>query len=124
MSLKLTRSFPARIYAAALLFAILGMVIQIASGVKYPTVPPGIVILAAAAFLIAFVPWPPLRLLGVIAPLFILVGGFVSTTGRTNISHPAHVGHFIGTLIQFIGLAVGVIAASAAVAQWRSSANS
>jgi hypothetical protein len=119
MSVQLTRSVPARIDAAALLLAILGMIVQIASGVKYPTVPPGIVILAAAALLVAFVPWPPLRLLGVLVPLFILVGGIISTTGRTNLSHTDPFGPFAGTLIQFVGLAIGVVAGLAAVAEWR-----
>lgn len=119
MSLRPTRSVPARIDAAALLLAILGMVIQIASGVKYPTVPPGIVILGAVALLITFVPWPPVRLLGVIAPGFILFGGFVSNTGRTNISHPGHFGPFIGTAVQFAGLAIAVLAGVAAIIEWR-----
>jgi hypothetical protein len=39
------------------------MIIQIASGVKYPTVPPGIVILAATALLITLVRWPAIRVL-------------------------------------------------------------
>jgi hypothetical protein len=121
MALSLTRSAPVRINAAALLLAIVGMIIQIASGVKYPTVPPGVVILAVTALLIAFVAWPAIRLLGVIAPLFILVGGFMSTAGRTNISHPGHVGSFTGTAIQFGGLAIGVVAGIAALLEWRAS---
>lgn len=119
MSPKLTRSVPARIDAAALLLAIIGMIVQIAAGVKYPTVPPGIVLLAAAALLVTFVPWRPLRLLGVLVPLFILVGGIVSTTGRTNLGHTDPFGPFIGTVIQFAGLAIGVIAGLAAVLEWR-----
>ena len=120
MSIKLTSSVPARIDAAALLIAILGMIIQIASGVKYPTVPPGIVMLAVAALLVTLVPWKPLRLLGLLVPLFLLVGGFISKTGRTNLSHTAPFGPFLGTFIQFAGLAVGVVAGLAAVAEWRS----
>jgi hypothetical protein len=119
MSLKLTRSVPARINAAALLLAILGMIVQIASGVKYPTVPPGIVLLGVAALLVTFVPWRPLRLLGVLVPLFILVGGIISTTGRTNLGHTDPFGPFIGTVIQFAGLAIGVVAGLAAVLEWR-----
>jgi hypothetical protein len=120
MSIRLTRSVPARIDAAALLLAIVGMIIQIASGVKYPTVPPGIVMLAAAALLVTLVPWKPLRLLGVLVPLFILIGGIISTTGRTNLGHVDPFGPFIGTAIQFVGLAIGVVAGLAAVAEWRS----
>lgn len=119
MSPMLTSSVPARIDAAALLFAILGMIVQIATGVKYPTVPPGIVMLAAAALLVTFVPWRPLRVLGLLVPLFILVGGIISTTGRTNLSHTDPFGPFIGTLIQFAGLAIGAVAGLAAVLEWR-----
>lgn len=119
MSLTLTRSIPARGAVVALLVAIAGMVIQIASGVKYPTVPPGIVILAVLALLLAFVPWPGVRILGLLVPLFILVGGFVSRTGRTNISHVNPFGPFLGTLVQFIGLAAAVLASLAALVEWR-----
>lgn len=122
MSLKPAGSVPVRVDAAALLLAIVGMIVQIANGVKYPTVPPGIVILAAVALLITFVPWPPVRVLGALVPLFVLVGGIISTTGRTNISHPGQFGPFIGTVIQFAGLAVGVAAGLAAVTEWRSAA--
>jgi hypothetical protein len=115
----MTRSIPVRLNAAALLLAIAGMIIQIASGVKYPTVPPGIVILAVTALLITLVRWPAIRVLGVLAPLFILIGGIASTTGQANISHLGHLGKFLGTLIQFGGLAFGVAAGIAAVIEWR-----
>lgn len=115
----MTRSIPVRLDAAALLLAITGMIIQIASGVKYPIVPPGIVILAVTALLIMLVRWPAVRVLGMVAPLFILIGGIVSSTGRTNISHLDHLGKFLGTLIQFGGLALGVAAGIAAVIEWR-----
>jgi hypothetical protein len=82
-------------------------------------VPPGVVILAVAALLIALVPWPPVGLLGVIVPLFFLVGGILSTTGRTNVSHPGQFGPFIGTVIQFASLAIGVVAGLASVVEWR-----
>jgi hypothetical protein len=119
VSIKPTSSTPVRIDAAALLLAILGMVIQIASGVKYPTVPPGVVIIAVAALLITFAPWPPVRLLGLLVPLFVLVGGIISTTGRTDLGHPGQFGPFIGTVIQFAGLAIAVAAGAAAVGEWR-----
>jgi hypothetical protein len=119
MSVSVTRSRPARAGVIALGVAIAGMIIQIAAGVKYPTVPPGVLILAATAVILAFVPWPGVRVLGVVAPLFILIGGIVSTTGRTDLSHPAHSGPFFGTVIQFLGLAAAVLAGIAAVAEWR-----
>jgi hypothetical protein len=119
MSLTLTRSIPVRCAIAALLVAIAGMVIQISTGVKYPTVPPGVVILAVTALLLSTVLWPGVRILGVLAPLFVLVGGVVSGTGRTNISHLSPLGPFLGTLVQFGGLAAAVLAGIAALAEWR-----
>lgn len=115
----MTRSIRVRLNAAALLLAITGMIIQIASGVKYPTVPPGIVILAATALLITLVRWPAIRVLAVLAPLFMLIGGIASSTGRTNITQLDHLGEFLGSLIQFSGLALGVAAGIAAVFEWR-----
>lgn len=115
----MTRSTPVRVNAAALLLAIIGMIVQIANGVKYPTVPPGIVILAAATLLITLLRWPAVRLLGVLVPLFILIGGIVSSTGRTNISHVADPGKFAGTVVQFGGLGLGIAAGIAAVIEWR-----
>jgi hypothetical protein len=119
MHVRVTRSRPIRAGVTALVVAIAGMTIQIAAGVKYPTVPPGVLILAGTAVILAFVPWPGVRVLGVAAPLFILIGGFASTTGRTDLSHPAHLGPFFGTVIQFLGLAGAVLAGMAAVVEWR-----
>lgn len=119
MSPTLTRSIPVRCAIASILVAIAGMVIQISTGVKYPTVPPGVVILAVTALLLSTVPWPWMRIPGLLAPLFILVGGVVSGTGRTNISHLSPVGPFLGTVVQFCGLAAAVLAGLAALAEWR-----
>jgi hypothetical protein len=50
-------SRPARTEAAALAVAAVGIIIQIIGGVNYPAVPPGLIILLAAAALVAFLPW-------------------------------------------------------------------
>lgn len=116
---RLSRSRPVWANAAGLVIAIVGMLVQIANHVSYPTVPPGVVILAVTAILIVTVAWSPIRILGLLAPGFILVGGIISGTGRTNISHPAHLGKFLGTVIQFGGLAIAVIAGILALLEWR-----
>jgi hypothetical protein len=117
--MKITRSVPLRVEAAALLGAIAGIIVQIATGVKYGTVPPGVVIIAATALLLTLVPWSGVRVLGPLVPGFILLGGFVSSTGRTNISNPGHTGPFLGTLFELAALAVAVLAGLAALAEWR-----
>jgi hypothetical protein len=117
--MRITRSTALRAEGAALLGAIAGIIIQIATGVKYGPVPPGVVIIAATALLLTLVPWPGVRILGPLVPGFILLGGFVSSTGRTNISHPGHTGPFLGTLLELAALAVAVLAGLAALAEWR-----
>ena len=117
--MKLTRSTPLRVLIAALLVSLVGMIVQIASGVRYGTVPPGIVIVVVLALLLAVVPWPPVRILGVVVPAFILLGGFTSHNGRTSLDHPGHVGAFAGTIVQLAALAVAVLAGIAALVEWR-----
>jgi hypothetical protein len=46
----------AKLQVAGLVVAAAGIVIQIASGADYPTVPPGLIILLAAAVLVALGP--------------------------------------------------------------------
>ncbi len=116
------RRFPVvRAQIVALLVAIGGMIVQIASGVPFPKVPPGIVILVVLSVLLAF--WSPawVRLLGAIVPGLILIAGLVSPIGRADISNPAELGVFSGTLLQFLGLAVACAAGIAYVAEWRAS---
>lgn len=117
--MRITRSIPLRVEIVALIVAITGMVVQIAAGVEYPTVPPGVVIIAAAALLLALVRWPGVRIVGALVPAFVLFGGLISPTGRTNISHPGHLGPFLGTLIQFAGLATALLAGIVALGEWR-----
>ncbi|HXP56374.1 MAG TPA: hypothetical protein VN847_15520 [Streptosporangiaceae bacterium] len=114
MTVRLTR--PARIEAAALTAAAAGIIIQIIAGVHYGPVPPGLIILLAAAALVVFVPWRWAPLLGLLPGVFLFIGGFVSTTGRHDLSHPGHPGAFGGTLIEIIALGVAVVAGVIALA--------
>jgi hypothetical protein len=114
-SVMLVPQLERRVTASALALAALGIVVQIVAGVKYPTVPPGLIILLGAAAAVAFLArwWAPLT--GVTAGGFILIGGFVSAQGRYDLSHPGQVGVFAGTLLQFVALGAAVIAGLAAV---------
>ena len=71
-------SLAGKLTVAALLVAVAGIVIQIVSGVDYPTVPPGIVILLVTASVVAFGPWRWAPVAGVVVGLFLLVGFFAS----------------------------------------------
>jgi uncharacterized membrane protein len=106
-----TLSTVAKINIAGLLAAAVGIVIQIASGVDYPTVPPGLIILLVTAGLVAFARWAWVAIVGVIVPLFLLVGGTISSTGRDNLADPGDFGQFAGTLIQLVAVVVALVAA-------------
>jgi hypothetical protein len=114
------KSLPAagKLTVAGLAAAAAGIVIQIASGANYPTVPPGLIILLAAAALVAVGNrwrWTPL--VGVLVALFLLVGGAVAPQARDQLGDPAQVGIFLGTVIQLLALVIALIAAAAAARQ-------
>ncbi|MCR2762598.1 hypothetical protein NQ152_03645 [Microbacterium sp. zg.B48] len=89
---------------AALLVAALGILIQFLTGVPgFPVVPPGPIILAAVAVVVAVVPWRFIPVLGLIAAAFVLTGMFLAGTGDRLIN-PADIGPFAGTWMQLVGL--------------------
>jgi len=100
---------------SALLVAAVGIVIQIVSGVDYPPVPPGLVILLAAAALVAFEPWWA-PVVGAAVGLFLLVGFFASgATG--NLLDPSQLGVLVGSWVLFLAVIVAVIAGTTATIQ-------
>ena len=109
-------SRPARTEAAALAVAAAGIIIQIMGGVTYPAVPPGLVILLAAAALVAFLPWRWAPVVGVLAGAFMVIGAIAAANARYDLTHPGHPGAFIGTWIQLIAVVVAVAAGVMALA--------
>ena len=108
---------PARVQVAALAAAGAGIVIQIIAGVNYPAVPPGLVILLAAAAIVWLVPWRWTPMFGVVCAAFLLFGGFAAAQGRYDLTHPGtHPGAFAGTLLQMVAMAVAVVAGVVALA--------
>jgi hypothetical protein len=103
-------SQPARAEAAALAVAAAGIIIQIIGGVNYPAVPPGLIILLAAAALVAFLPWRWAPVIGVLAGAFMVIGAIAAANARYDLTHPGHPGAFIGTWIQLIAVVVAVVA--------------
>ena len=97
--------------AAALAVAGAGIIVQIIAGVNYPAVPPGLIILLAAAAIVWFVPWQWTPMIGAVCGGFLVFGGFAAAQGRYDLSHPGtHPGAFAGTLLQMIAMAVAVVA--------------
>lgn len=92
---------------AGMLVAVVGIVIQIATGVDYPTIPPGPIILLVAAGIVAVGRWRWSPIVGVVVPAFLLVGGTIAGFANDELWDPGEPGQFFGLVVQ----AVGVIAA-------------
>jgi hypothetical protein len=95
-----------------LVVAAAGIMIQFISGVDYPTVPPGPIILLAAAAVVSFGPWSWSPFVGLVAAVFLSLGGLIATIAGNGFSEtlgdPGEVGGFAGAVIQIAGLAIAV----------------
>jgi hypothetical protein len=108
-----------RLNALGLVAAAAGIMIQYVSGVDYPTIPPGPIILLAAAGAVAFGPWRSAPVAGLVAAAFVSIGGVVATIAGNGfgatLGDPSELGGFLGTLVQIAGLVIalpaGVVAA-------------
>ncbi len=101
---------------AALFVAALGFAIQIFFGVEVPAIPPGLVILLAAATLAALSPWRWTPIVGVVVGLFLLVGFFASGAVGSLLD-PGRLGVLVGAWVQFLAVIVAVVAGIAATIQ-------
>ena len=103
---------PAKLNAAGLLVAAAGLMVQYFSGVDFPTIPPGPIILTVAAAVVVFGPWPRSSVVGLVAALIVSVGGVIATIVgngfRETLGDPSDVGAFTGALIQIAGLLIAV----------------
>ena len=117
-STSLFRTDTSTIQVAGLLLAAVGLVIQIVSGVPgFPPVPPGPIILAAAAAFVTFAPWRWAPIVGLAATVFLVVGFIVSlpTSGAAEqLGDPGAFGPFGGTALFVIGLLTALVAGAAA----------
>jgi len=109
----------ARLLVVGLVVAAAGMLVQYGSGVDYPTIPPGPIIALAAAAVVAFGPWRRAPVVGLVAAVFISLGGVIAMIAGNGftpqLSDPGAVGGFVGTLVQIAGLLVAVTAGVVAV---------
>jgi hypothetical protein len=103
-----------KLNVAGLVVAAAGIVIQIASGADYPTVPRGLIIFLAAAALVALATrWGWTSVVGVIAPAFLLVGAAIAPKTRD----PSRMGVLVGTVGQLLALVVALVAGVVATRQ-------
>ena len=102
----------AMLNVAGLVVAAAGILIQYVSGVDYPTVPPGPIILLAAAAVVAFGPWRRSPFVGLGAAVFLSIGGAIATIAGNGFSEtlgdPGEVGGFAGAAVQIVGLAIAL----------------
>jgi len=109
----------ARLNAAGLAGAAAGIMIQYVAGVDYPTIPPGPIILLAAAAAVVLGPWRRAPVAGLVAAAFVALGGVVATIAGNGFSEtvgdPTELGGFLGALVQIAGLAIALPAGVVAV---------
>ncbi|QXJ24625.1 hypothetical protein AGRA3207_005992 [Actinomadura graeca] len=106
-----------RLAAAGLAVAAAAIPVQIAGGMDYPVVPPGLVILAAGA-LVALLARPRWALIvpAVIA-VFLSFGAVVTDNARDALGDPGDVLAFAGTVVQCAGLVTGLVFCALSLAE-------
>lgn len=97
----------------ALLAAAVGIVIQILSGVDFPTVPPGLIILLVAAGLVWLLPWRWAPIIGAVAALSQVIGLFAAGQAP-RLFDPSPLGGSVGLWIQLLAVSVAALAGVAA----------
>lgn len=102
-------SLASKLTVAALLVAAAGVVIQIVSGVDYPTIPPVFFILLIPAGLIAFGRWWWTPAIAVLAGLFLTVGLFLSGAS-VRLFDLSQFGGSIGLWVQMLGVVAAAVA--------------
>jgi hypothetical protein len=108
-----------KVAVGGLIVAAAGVVIQIASGHPYPTIPPVFFILLIPAGLIAFGPWRWTPVTAVLAGLFLTFGLFASGEyvrlfDRSQVGQP---GAPVGLWVQMLAVIVATVAAIIATVQ-------
>jgi hypothetical protein len=114
----------ARLNAAGLVLAAGGIMIQYVSGVDFPTIPPGPIILLIAAAVVLFGRWRRAPVVGLVAAAFVSVGGVIATIAGngfdSTLGDPSEVGGFLGAVVQIAGLAIALPAGIVAVRSFAS----
>jgi hypothetical protein len=117
-----TLSAAGKLNATGMVVAAAGIIIQIASGSDlYPTIPPGPIVLLAGAALVALGPWRWTPVVGVVVPLFLLVGAAIAAvvSGEfvDQLTDPGEVGIFAGDVLQLLGVIAALVAGILALRQ-------
>lgn len=113
---------PRGLTALALLTAAAGIVVQIIGGAEYPVVPPGILILFAAAGIVWFVPWRGAPVAAIAAALFLVIGLFAAGQAGRLIEVDTAL-DTLGLWIQMVAVVVALGTAVIALARPRPAAS-
>jgi hypothetical protein len=110
---------PARItLALSLIVAGVGILIQFLVGVPgFPKVPPGPIILGLAGILVLVVRQRWMLIIGLIAALFVTVGGLIEGSVWGRLGDPGKFDVWSGVFLQWIGLLIALISAVIAIRQ-------
>ena len=95
--------------AAAMVVAMVAIVWQIAAGVDYPPVPPGLIVLAVAVAVVLRVQARWARIVGIGVPLFLAVGGMIANDDNA-LRHPSDAWPFVATVLQLTAVGVALVA--------------
>ena len=98
--------------AAAMVVAMVAIVWQIAAGVDYPPVPPGLIVLAVAVAVVLRVQARWARIVGIGVPLFLAVGGTIASIANEDnaLRHPSDAWPFVATVLQLTAVGVALVA--------------
>lgn len=99
----------------AIIASAVGIVIQIVSGVDYPTVPPALIIAAVVVAVTWFGPWRWAPIASVLLGAGTLVGGFANSPWVDRLTGSGGVGQVTGTWLQIVFGAVALVAGAAAI---------
>lgn len=75
---------------------------------EFPAVPPGAIILLVTAGIVAFAPGRWTLLVGLLVPLFILAGGWVTGATPDLLFSPDNAGALLGIVVQTIALLTAI----------------
>jgi hypothetical protein len=109
-------SKPRQLNIVAMLAAAAAILLIFASAPSlFPPIPPGPIILTVTAALVAFAPGRWTIVIGVLVPLFILIGG-IATGGLVD-SLNENAGAITGTVLQLIALVTAIAAGARAIGE-------
>jgi hypothetical protein len=112
-----TSSGVRRMVGTGLIIAAAAIPVQIAGGADYPTVPPGLLILAAAAAMVLFAPWRWALIVAMLAAVFLGIGGTIAPNFRDQLTDPGQTMTFLGSIMQVIGLLIALVSCPIAIGQ-------